>query len=83
MVVWRESKYCRDRERVSAMILSDTIKIKYKLNTCGLQTHEVAKLLRDKGVKGFVISSNGRNVIVAVPREDIKRNRKIMEDLRI
>ena len=33
------------------MILSDTIKVKYKFNTCGLQTHEVAKLLRDKGVK--------------------------------
>ena len=63
------------------MILSDTIKVKYKLNTCGLQTHEVAKLLRDKGVKGFVISSNDRNVIVAVPREDIKRNRKIMEGI--
>lgn len=65
------------------MILSDTIKVKYKLNTCGLQTHEIAKLLHDKGVKGFVISSNDRNVIVAVPREDIKRNRKTMEDLRI
>lgn len=64
------------------MILSDTIKVKYKFNTCGLQTHEVAKLLRDKGVKGFVISSNDRSVIVAVPREDIKRNRKIMEGIR-
>lgn len=64
------------------MILSDTIKVKYKLNTCGLQTHEVAKLLRDKGVKGFVISSNDRSVIVAVPREYIKRNRKIMEGFR-
>ncbi|OEK70843.1 hypothetical protein [Staphylococcus equorum] len=64
------------------MILSDTVKVKYKLNTCELQTHEVAKLLRDKGVKGFVISSNDRNVIVAVPREDIKRNRKIMEGIR-
>lgn len=65
------------------MLLSDTIKVKYKLNTCGLQTHEVAKLLRDKGVKGFLISSNERYVIVAVPREDIKMNRKIMEDLHI
>lgn len=64
------------------MILSETIKVKYKFNTCGLQTHEVAKLLRDKGVKGFVISSNDRSVIVAVPREDIKRNRKIMEGIR-
>ncbi len=64
------------------MILSDTIKVKYKFNACGLQTHEVAKLLRDKGVKGFVISSNIRNVIVAVPREDMKMNRKIMEGIR-
>ncbi|MDK9870247.1 hypothetical protein [Staphylococcus equorum] len=64
------------------MILSDTIKVKYKFNACGLQTHEVAKLLRDKGVKGFVIASNYRSVIVAVPREDIKRNRKIMEGIR-
>lgn len=64
------------------MILSDTIKVKYKIDTCGLQTHEVAKLLCNKGVKGFVISSNDRNVIVAVPREDIKRNRKIMEEIR-
>ncbi|MEP9851521.1 hypothetical protein ABDK10_02370 [Staphylococcus aureus] len=64
------------------MILSETIKQKYELNTCGLQTHEVAKLLRDKGLKGFVIASNYRSVIVAVPREDIKRNRKIMEGLR-
>lgn len=64
------------------MILSDTIKVKYKLNTCGLQTHEIAQLIRDKGVKGFVIASNYRSVIVAVPREDIKRNRRVMEGLR-
>lgn len=64
------------------MILSDTIKIKYKLDTCGLQTHEVAKLLRDKGVKGFTMEVKNRYVIVAVPREDIKMNRKIMEGLR-
>lgn len=65
------------------MILSDTIKVKYKFNTCGLQTHEVAKLLRDKGVSGFLIATNERSVVMLVPREDIKRNRKIMEDLRI
>lgn len=42
----------------------------------------MAKLLRDWGVRGFLISSNDRNVIVAVPREDIKMNRKIMEEIR-
>ena len=64
------------------MILSDTIKVKYKLNTCGLQTHEVAKLLRDKGVKGFLISVNYRTITMRVPQDAIKSNRKAMEVLR-
>lgn len=64
------------------MILSDTIKQKYKLDTTGMNSIEVARMLKDEGVKGFVISSNDRSVIVAVPREDIKRNRKIMEGIR-
>lgn len=64
------------------MILSDTIKVKYKLKTCGQQTHEVAKVLRDKGVSGFLIATNERGVVMLVPREDIKSNRKIMEGIR-
>lgn len=64
------------------MILSETIKVKYKLNTCGQQTHEIAKVLHDKGVRGYVIATNKRCVVMLVPREDIKRNRKIMEGLR-
>ena len=64
------------------MILSDTIKQKYKLNTTGMNSIEVARMLKDKGVSGFMISTNNRYVIVAVPREDIKRNRKIMEGIR-
>ena len=64
------------------MILSDTIKVKYKLDTTGMNSIEVARMLKDKGVRGFMISVNQRYVIVAVPREDIKRNRKIMEGIR-
>lgn len=64
------------------MILSDTIKIKYKLNTIGMNSIEVANKLKDKGVRGFTMEVNQRYVIVAVPREDIKWNRKIMGDLR-
>ncbi|MDW4034588.1 hypothetical protein QI300_03240 [Staphylococcus saprophyticus] len=64
------------------MILSDAIRQKYKLNTCGQQTHEVAKVLRNKGVSGFLIATNERSVVMLVPREDIKSNRKIMEGLR-
>ena len=43
---------------------------------------EVASKLKDKGVRGFAIEINQRYVIVAVPRKDIKRNRKIMEGIR-
>lgn len=64
------------------MILSDTIKVKYKLDTTGMNSIEVAKMLKDYGVRGFTMDVNQRYVIVAVPREDIKMNRKIMEDLR-
>lgn len=64
------------------MILSETIKDKYKLNTCGQRTHEIAKVLRNKGVSGFLIATNERSVVMLVPREDIKANRKIMEGIR-
>lgn len=64
------------------MILSDTIKVKYKLNTTGMNSIEVARMLKDKGVRGFTMEVNQRYVIVAVPREYIKQNRKIMEVLR-
>ncbi|MGX0371952.1 hypothetical protein ACUXOK_000434 [Staphylococcus cohnii] len=33
------------------MMLSDTIKVKYKIDTKGRNTVEMAKLLRDWGVK--------------------------------
>lgn len=64
------------------MILSDTIRQKYKLDTTGMNSIEVARMLKDKGVRGFTMKVNQRYVIVAVPREDIKRNRKIMEGIR-
>ena len=65
------------------MILSDTIKVKYKIDTKGRNTVEMAKLLKEYRVSGFLISVNDRSVTMRVPREDIKMNRKIMEDLRI
>lgn len=64
------------------MILSDTIKQKYKLNTTGMNSIEVARMLKDYEVRGFTMEVNKRYVIVAVPREDIKMNRKIMEGIR-
>ncbi|MGO3049138.1 MAG: hypothetical protein ACTIDZ_03750 [Staphylococcus sp.] len=64
------------------MILSDTIKVKYKIDTKGRNTVEMAKLLRDYGVKGFLYSINKRSIVMAVLPEDKEHNRKVMEGLR-
>lgn len=64
------------------MILSNTSKIKYKIDTQGKNTVEVAKLLRDYGVIGFLLTMNNRTVTMLVPLEAIKSNRKIMEGIR-
>ena len=60
------------------MILSDTIKVKYKLDTKGKNTVEIAKLLRDYGVKGFLYSLNPRSIVMAVLPEDKSHNREIL-----
>lgn len=64
------------------MILSDTIKTKYKIDTKGRNTVEMAKLLRDCGVNGFLYSINKRSIVVAVLPEDREHNRKVMEGIR-
>lgn len=65
------------------MILSNTSKIKYRIDTKGRNTVEMAKLLKDSGVSGFLISINDRSVTMRVPQDAIKSNRKVMEGLRI
>lgn len=64
------------------MQLSDTIKVKYKLDTKGRNTVEMAKLLKEYRVSGFLISMNDRLVTMRVPQDAIKSNRKVMEGLR-
>ncbi|AMG20052.1 hypothetical protein QI282_11695 [Staphylococcus saprophyticus] len=64
------------------MILSETIKVKYKIDTKGINTVEMAKLLRDWGVKGFLYSINPRSIVMAVLPEDKAHNMKVMEGLR-
>ena len=64
------------------MILSDTIKVKYKIDTKGRNTVEMAKLLRDYGVRGFLYSINPRSIVMAVLPEDKEHNREVMEGLR-
>ena len=59
------------------MILSDTIKVKYKIDTKGRNTVEMAKLLRDYGVRGYLYSINPRSIAMAVLPEDKEHNRKV------
>ncbi|SUM89381.1 Uncharacterised protein [Staphylococcus saprophyticus] len=64
------------------MILSDTIKIKYKIDTKGRNTVEMAKLLKNYRVRGFLIAVNTNSIVMAVLPEDKEHNRKVMEGLR-
>ena len=64
------------------MQLSETIKTKYKLDTKGRNTVEMAKLLKDCGVKGFLYSLNPHSIVMAVLSEDKEHNRKAMEGVR-
>ena len=64
------------------MILSDTIKVKYKLDTKGRNTVEMAKLLRDCGVRGYLYSVNPRSIVMAVLPEDKEHNREILNGMK-
>lgn len=65
------------------MILSDTIKTKYKLDTKGRNTVEMAKLLRDCGVRGYLYSVNQHSIVMAVLPEDKEHNRKVLNELKM
>ena len=64
------------------MQLSETIRVKYKIDTKGRNTVEMAKLLRDCGVRGFLYSINPRSIVMAVLPEDKEHNREVMEGMR-
>ncbi|WP_204174244.1 hypothetical protein [Staphylococcus sp. GDY8P19P] len=64
------------------MQLSETIKVKYKIDTKGRNTVEMAKLLRDCGVKGFLYSINPRSIVMAVLPEDKAHNRKVLNEIK-
>ena len=64
------------------MQLSDTIKVKYKIDTKGRNTVEMAKLLRDYGVRGFLYSINPRSIVMAVLPEDKEHNREVLNGIK-
>jgi hypothetical protein len=64
------------------MQLSNTVDVKYKINTNGMNTVEMARMLKENRVNGFLKYVNEHSIIIAVPRENIKRNRRVMEGIR-
>ena len=64
------------------MILSDAIKTKYKIDTKGRDTIEMAKLLRDWGVRGYLYSVNPRSIVMAVLPEDKEHNREVLNRIK-
>lgn len=64
------------------MILSDTINIKYKYNTCGMNTKEMAQLLKYYHLKGFLKSVKTNSFIVAVLPEGKEHNRRVLNKLK-
>lgn len=64
------------------MQLSEAIKTKYKLDTKGRNTVEMAKLLKDCGVRGYLYSVNQRSIVMAVLPEDKEHNRKVLNGIK-
>ncbi|WP_186823857.1 hypothetical protein [Staphylococcus gallinarum] len=52
------------------------------MNTNGMNTIQIAQLLKAHGIIGYLKYVNDHSIIVAVPREDIKSNRIAMEGLK-
>lgn len=64
------------------MQLSNTIDIRYKYKTGGMNTKEMAQLLKYYGLSGYLKYVNVNSFTVAVLPEDKAHNRKAMEGLR-
>lgn len=64
------------------MQLSSTIDIRYKYKTGGMNTKEMAQLLKYYGLRGFLKSVNANSFIVAVLPVDKAHNRKILNELK-
>ena len=64
------------------MILSNTIDIRYKYKTGGMNTVEMAQLLKYYRFRGFLKSVNTNSFTVAVLPEDKAHNRKVLDELK-
>ena len=64
------------------MQLSNTINIRYKYKTGGMNTKEMAQLLKYYRLKGFLKSVNTNCFTVAVLPEDKAHNMKVLNKLK-
>ncbi|EGQ2773815.1 hypothetical protein O0M94_07400 [Staphylococcus pseudintermedius] len=60
------------------MILSNSVRQRYRTDTAGKSPTELQKELRMRGVKGFVVNVNHNRVTMLVDRRDVKRNKECM-----
>lgn len=63
------------------MILSNSVRQRYRTNTAGKSPTEINQELRKRGVKGFVVSVSHNRVTMLVDRRDIKRNKECLRCL--
>lgn len=60
------------------MILSNSVRQRYRADTEGKSPTELQKELRMRGVKGFVVNVNHNRVTMLVDRRDVKQNKECM-----
>ncbi|EKC6439082.1 hypothetical protein LPB15_02905 [Staphylococcus pseudintermedius] len=60
------------------MILSNSVRQRYRADTAGKSPTELQKELRMRGVKDFVVNVNHNRVTMLVDRRDVKRNKECM-----
>ncbi|EGQ2868523.1 hypothetical protein EOQ16_07830 [Staphylococcus pseudintermedius] len=63
------------------MILSNSVRQRYRTNTAGKTPTELQKELRKRGVRGFVVNVSLNRVTMLVDRRDVKRNKECMRCL--
>ncbi|EKH2236604.1 TPA: hypothetical protein ACJI36_000353 [Staphylococcus pseudintermedius] len=63
------------------MILSNSVRQRYRADTAGKSPTELQKELRMRGVRGFVVNVNHNRVTMLVDRRDVKRNKECMRCL--
>ncbi|EGQ2715063.1 hypothetical protein NAC46_000964 [Staphylococcus pseudintermedius] len=63
------------------MILSNSVRQRYRTDTVGKTPTELQRELRKRGVRGFVVNVSHNRVTMLVDRRDVKTNKECMRCL--